>query len=137
MSDKTENSKEKRSKVRIPLIYGIEFDDPKIKAEYGNNIFTSKIKINDISADGIQLTLPNFLPSGTSVKLSIELPRPRTKTKSSNDECIVKAIVRWVKKSTKKKGFLTGLMFSEFENDSKSIINTYLENNIDPDQITL
>ncbi|OGS35987.1 MAG: hypothetical protein A2293_06180 [Elusimicrobia bacterium RIFOXYB2_FULL_49_7] len=126
---------EKRTKLRIPFIYGIEFEqaaDSTLKAENFRSNDEITILIKDLSLEGIQVVTPHFLPEGTPVKLTLRFPKPRFLSRSKENEfdCNVTAKVRWIDKNKTGKGFRAGLLFTHYEGNARTLINKYLDDNI-------
>ncbi|OGJ84651.1 MAG: hypothetical protein A2268_11550 [Candidatus Raymondbacteria bacterium RifOxyA12_full_50_37] len=126
---------EKRTSIRIPFVYDIEFDDADQTTLALGGFFTEKntpIKINDISADGLQVAVPDFLAKGTKVKLSLKFPRWRGVSKEiveENTECVVTAKIQWITKD-RTGGFRAGLMFINLTSEARHMIYKYLEDHI-------
>jgi hypothetical protein len=127
--------KEKRTKIRIPFVYDIEFDDAAETVLSLGGIFSgkvTKIKINDISADGIQIMLPEFIPQGARAKLSLQFPRWRGMPKNMVEEstsCTVFARIQWIREDQSGQ-FRAGLMFLKLSDEARTMIDRYLEENI-------
>ena len=130
------NFAEKRKKVRIPFIYGIEFDDAGEVALLTDKPATdgeSKISIKDISADGMQISSQSFIPEGSEVKLLVRFPRWRGVPKDiviEDTNCVINARVQWTCKNANEKAYRAGLMFTKLRPESRDIINRYLDDNI-------
>jgi len=131
-----EDNAEKRKKVRIPFIYGIEFDDAGEVTLLSNQHIKegeTKITIKDISADGMQITSQQLIPEGAEIKLLIRFPRWRGVPKDiviEDTNCVIHARVQWTCKNSGEKGFRAGLMFTRLRSESREIINRYLDDNI-------
>ena len=130
------SGKERRRKVRIPFIYGIEFDDVEEAALLSDNPSVEKdirIALKDVSADGLQVSSPKFFAQGTEVKIMLKFPRWRGVPKDlivEETSCMVQAKVCWVVKNQADKTFRLGLMFTKLSTEAREIINRYLEENI-------
>jgi hypothetical protein len=130
---------EKRRAVRIPFIYGIEFEQCKDSSLSAKDFFKDQytnVLIKDISKDGLQIITPKFIPEGTEVKLTLRFPRLRTVPKEFIDDvdCTVFAEVKWIDKNTEGKGFKAGVHFSRFIENAKEVVNKYLDDNIVPEE---
>ena len=128
---------ERRVKVRVPFIYGIEFEDAgesTLNADPAGQGKEKPIKINDISTDGMQVTLQQFIPKDARVKLSIKFPRPRNALArpraSGSVDCKVEARVQWIRQSANGKGYGAGLHFTKYEGNAAEVINHYIEEKI-------
>ena len=126
---------EKRSKLRIPFIFGIEFDQAPDSTLSSRDFFKDEeavMVIKDISQDGIQIVTPKFIPEKTVVKLSLRFPRPRLFQREAVEglDCTVMAQVRWIDKNKTGKGFRAGLLFTRFDGNARFVINRYLDDNI-------
>jgi hypothetical protein len=126
---------EKRTKVRIPFIYGIEFEQAPDSTLSSRDFFKDEqtnVIIKDVSQDGIQIVTPKFIPEGTMVKLILRFPRPRTISRNTADtlDCAVQAQVRWIDKNKTGKGFRAGVNFVRYEGNAQEVINKYLDDNI-------
>lgn len=132
---KEQDYSEKRRAVRIPFIYGIEFEQTKDSTLSAKDFFKDKdtnVIIKDISAEGIQVVTPKFIPDGTEVKLTLRFPRMRSVPKEyvENEDCTVQAIIKWIDKNREGKGFRAGLFFTDYVDNAQEIINKYLDDNI-------
>jgi c-di-GMP-binding flagellar brake protein YcgR len=128
--------KERRRKIRIPFVYGIEFDDVEEAAlvpdtpAVESNI---KIALKDISADGLQVSSPKFFAEGSDVKVLLKFPRWRGVPKNiilEETNCVVQAKVCWVAKNQAEESYRLGLLFAKLEPGAREIIDRYLEDNI-------
>jgi len=130
------DGREKRRKVRIPFIYGIEFDDAEEAVMFQDDTqadISTKIVLKDISSDGLQISCPRFFAQGTPVKLTLKFPRWRgvpKDVKVEDSQCMVYAKVRWVAKNQAEKSFRLGLLFTKLEPRSREMIDRYLDDNI-------
>jgi hypothetical protein len=126
---------EKRAKLRIPFIYGIEFEqaaDSTLSSKDFLKDEETAVVIKDISQDGIQIVTPRFIPESTSVKLILRFPKPRLIQREGPEDydCVVSAQIRWIDKNKSGKGFRAGLLFTRFEGNARTIINRYLDSHI-------
>jgi hypothetical protein len=127
--------RDRRTKVRIPFIYGIEFEqaeDSTLSAEEFFKDQDTNVIIRDISESGIQILSPKYIPEGIEVRLVLRFPRHRKAPVEyvDNVDCIVHAQVKWVKKVSTEKGFRAGLLFTKFEGNAEEIVRKYLKYNI-------
>jgi len=130
-----ERDVEKRTKVRIPFIYGIEFEQAEDSMLSSKDFFRDQdtnIIIKDISVDGIQIISHKFIPKGTEVKLILRFPRLRSIPKGfvEDIDCAIYALVKWIDKDKTGKGFCAGLYFTKFIENAKEVISKYLDDNI-------
>ena len=129
---------ERRVKVRVPFIYGIEFEDAgesTLSADPAAPAKASPIKINDISSDGMQIVLQQFVPKEAKVKLSIKFPRPRhalhVPGEDDSIDCKVEAKIQWIRQNGGGKGYSAGIHFTRYEGKAAETINRYIEEKID------
>ncbi len=128
--------RERRQKVRIPFVYGIEFDDVEDTAVLSGSSAVerdTRISLKDISSDGLQVASPKFIAEGVEVRILLKFPRWRGVPKDIIVEetgCVVHAKVQWVAKNQSDKSFRIGLMFTKVSIEAREIINRYLEENI-------
>jgi c-di-GMP-binding flagellar brake protein YcgR len=134
------NPKENRQKVRIPFIYGIEFDDADeaiIVSDGTNTSGSTRIILKDISQDGVQIASPRPMEQGREVRVMIRFPKkrgtPRTST-NSDTVCQVQAIVRWISKHPAEKFYRVGLGFTKLSPADRQTIDRYLDENIVADE---
>ncbi|MFH0921590.1 MAG: PilZ domain-containing protein [Fibrobacterota bacterium] len=131
-----DNNAEKRKKVRIPFIYGIEFDDAgevTLLTDKHIKEGETKITIKDISADGMQIASLQFIPEGAEIKLLVRFPRWRGVPKDiviEDTNCVIHARVQWTCKNSSEKAYRAGLLFTKLRDESREIINRYLDDNI-------
>lgn len=132
-----QENREKRRKVRIPFIYGIEFDDAEdgviLSADPKTPAPATNVVLKDISADGIQIACPRLVTEGSQVRLLIRFPRRRDQPRDElmdETECMVMAKVRWVAKNQAEKGFRVGLLFVSPDTRAREMIDRYLDENI-------
>ena len=137
--EKDPQFRERRNKVRIPFIYGIEFEQAKDSTLSAKDFFKDQdtnIIIRDISAIGIQILTSKYIPEGIAVRLVLRFPTQRKLHIEYVDDidCIVHAQVKWVKKISTERGFRAGLLITKFEGNAKEIIRNYLDYNILPEE---
>ncbi|MBL8025801.1 MAG: PilZ domain-containing protein [Fibrobacteres bacterium] len=133
------NPKEKRKKVRIPFIYGIEFDDADdaVVITDGSSSPLTKIILKDISQDGIQVASPKPMEQGREVRITLKFPRWRGAPKKSTAAegiCNVQAVVRWIAKHPAEKYYRIGLGFTKLSPSDRQIVDRYLDENIVADE---
>ncbi len=133
-------SKEKRKKVRIPFIYGIEYDDADDAVVIGDGTgqnANTKIILKDISQDGIQIASAKPLEQGREIKIFLRFPRWRGVPRNvmvGEKSCRVSAVVRWVAKKPSEKYYRMGLGFVNLSQNDRQLVDQYLEENIVADE---
>jgi len=134
------NPKEKRKKVRIPFIYGIEYDDADdavIISDGTNSSDSTRIILKDISQDGVQIASPRPMEQGREISVMLKFPRWRgipRKNSNANTTCKVQAVVRWVSKHPAEKFYRIGLGFTNLTTVDRQTIDRYLDENILADE---